>query len=718
MAVPLGRPTAEDDPVAKQKATDDHDSKIDGFKGIVVGAGKGLDDMFSAETVYGYNPNAQNFNLGGQAGFANQRAGSLGASGAQIATDLRRRGSQGLAGQQQQAGQFLQQGQNVAGQQQELANQYGQQGQAGNALQQARALGYGQQAAGALGAAQAQQGSLQNHAIQQQGNATHDYNTFADNSWAAGRRQGVGVMNEGQTLQDRDLESQGRAQQLAAANALGYQAQANYGQGATQDLRNFASQTGNGPSAAQAQMQQGADQSMASSLALARSGRGNNTGAVRQAMFQNAATQGQTNQQLGTLRAQETDQAQNRELGALSAASSAQQNYRGQDLNALQGAAGVLGQARGQDQSQQQIGIGQGQYDANLALQNRQLNDATALGWAGQQQQAAQRGDQSYLAAQGLGQQAVSQGQNYALGLQGLGQQASTAGQQYDLGKGQLANQALGQGQQFQLGSGQLANQASGQGLNYDLGAQGQANQTWLGAQAQAGQTLGQQLQGDMSYEQLQAQQYLAAQQSNQQADTERDKANTGMVTGLLGGLMMSDEHSKKQITSLKGQLADAMALGFKPEAPDTDALDDAYRRQGGEPRVDLRGSPGYSYQYKDPNAPGAAPGTHVGPMAQDLEKSPATAGSVVTGPDGVKRVDPGRLTLTNTAAISDQQRDIQAIKQALATNNQKPGYDRDALDEAYERDGGRVTKPGGWRDQDPLGDQYASSNWRYQPGF
>src|SRR5678816_4960465 len=33
-----------------------------------------------------------------------------------------------------------------------------------------------------------------------------------------------------------------------------------------------------------------------------------------------------------------------------------------------------------------------------------------------------------------------------------------------------------------------------------------------------------------------------------------------------------------------------------------------------------VRAAPGYSYEYKNPNMPGAAPGTHFGPMAQDLE--------------------------------------------------------------------------------------------------
>jgi hypothetical protein len=100
--------------------------------------------------------------------------------------------------------------------------------------------------------------------------------------------------------------------------------------------------------------------------------------------------------------------------------------------------------------------------------------------------------------------------------------------------------------------------------------------------------------------------------------------------------------------------------------------------------------------------------------MAQDLEKSPVTRSTVETGPDGMKRVNTGRLALVNTAAIADQQRDIQQMKQILANNNSQPNTD--ALDEAYERQGGRVTKP--WRELDPLGAQYANSSWRYQPGF
>lgn len=75
-------------------------------------------------------------------------------------------------------------------------------------------------------------------------------------------------------------------------------------------------------------------------------------------------------------------------------------------------------------------------------------------------------------------------------------------------------------------------------------------------------------------------------------------------------------------------------------------------------PQADLRPAQGYSYQYKDPQQPGAAPGTHYGPMAQDLEKTPAGASVVSTNPQtGLKQIDTDRLSLVNSSAISDLQR-------------------------------------------------------------
>jgi len=114
--------------------------------------------------------------------------------------------------------------------------------------------------------------------------------------------------------------------------------------------------------------------------------------------------------------------------------------------------------------------------------------------------------------------------------------------------------------------------------------------------------------------------------------------------------------------------------------APDTTALDAAYAREQQAPAVDLRPAQGYSYEYKDPGAPGAAPGRHVGPMAQDLELT-AAANAVRDTPRG-KVVDTPALTMVNTAALSEQQKKMQDLERQLAALQGSglgpmPAYDR-----------------------------------------
>ena len=105
----------------------------------------------------------------------------------------------------------------------------------------------------------------------------------------------------------------------------------------------------------------------------------------------------------------------------------------------------------------------------------------------------------------------------------------------------------------------------------------------------------------------------------------------------------------------------------FDPGAPafqGPPALD--VRPPTAPPAFDMRPAQGYSYQYKDPTAPGAAPGTQFGPMAQDLEKTAAGAFAVGNGPTGQKYVDPGRLSMVNAAGLGEQQRRLDAQGQAL----------------------------------------------------
>lgn len=127
-------------------------------------------------------------------------------------------------------------------------------------------------------------------------------------------------------------------------------------------------------------------------------------------------------------------------------------------------------------------------------------------------------------------------------------------------------------------------------------------------------------------------------------------------------GAMMSDERSKKRIQELEdlndqyASLLDtpAATANVKPKAPPTADLDRSNARALGE-----AGS--YSYEYKNPNAPGAAPGRQAGPMAQELERIP---GVVSPGADGLKRVDTGRLALATASATGDQERRLRQLEE------------------------------------------------------
>lgn len=405
-------------------------------------------------------------------------------------------------------------------------------------------------------------------------------------------------------LAQNTSDSASRQQQMQALGRM---------QSGNDALSQFAQQP-QGPSAAEAQLQAGANQSFAQQMAAARSGGngGGNANALRNAAFQQSSIMGQENAQAATLRAQEQQAFKQQQMQALGMA---QQGY-GQE-------AGAATNVRSGDQSLAGL-------QSSTALQSGQLATNAALG-------------QNQLELQGR-----------------------QVNNQYSLGLDQLAGQ---------------------QDLNtqhvYDQ--QGQMNQN---AQAMSSSIQG-----------VAGQQQIAAQNRH-------DDQVMGMVGGAAQGLAtMSDERSKKEIQSLKGELAQAYGaigdhsragrdaqtyqgepdptahLGTRPSSAGQPAANYDHARGAAFTRQlesrnamaqaygapDLRGAPGSAYEYKDPSAPGAAPGEHIGPMAQDLEANPATAHTVHTGPDGMKRVDTGRLALTNTSAISDQQRRMDDLEQRVA---------------------------------------------------
>lgn len=156
--------------------------------------------------------------------------------------------------------------------------------------------------------------------------------------------------------------------------------------GLAQQLQGFAAQP-QGPSAAQAQLQQGTDAALAASVAAARSGTGfgESANALEAAGGQAASTIGNAGAQAAQLRAQEDQAHRAQQLAALGAS--------GQALEA--GRAGDLGLA-------QQLAQ-QGQFGTQTALQQTGLNDQLASNLYGNQLQAWQLG----LQGQQFGQQSA-----------------------------------------------------------------------------------------------------------------------------------------------------------------------------------------------------------------------------------------------------------------------------------------------------------------------
>jgi len=373
-----------------------------------------------------------------------------------------------------------------------------------------------------------------------------------------------------------------------------------------------------GPSAAQAQLQSGLNQSQASNLAMARSGRGwgGNASALSQAAVQNAQAGQQAANQAAMLRAQET-------------AAWRQRQAANQQANANIN-MGLSQQAM------------QGQVNQNqIALQQQQQNDAmqqalysNALQGIGQ---SAQVGLQGATAAAGVGQQAYGQ----QLGAyQGAGQAAMTgiqAGHEAQMGGLQAAGavelQGLGQGAGTTLsGLGQAGNQYN-QGL-----------QTALAAEGMQGQVEG----AYQQYEQQETQNYLQAAGmeygvaiQNAQMGNQLAAAGIGAV-GSLAGAAVSDERAKAAI------------------APADDAMLDL-----------LDKAPAFGWEYTDPTEPGAGEGRFFGQMAQDLEKTKVGASLVKEAPSGRKMVDGvrgGLVALGSVAAVKRHfDSEVEALKKQIA---------------------------------------------------
>lgn len=131
----------------------------------------------------------------------------------------------------------------------------------------------------------------------------------------------------------------------------------------------------------------------------------------------------------------------------------------------------------------------------------------------------------------------------------------------------------------------------------------------------------------------------------NQQNQTQQNNQLIGLGRDLLlaTGRATSDERAKKSLRPVSGrEIAQA-----------------------------LRDSPASSYEYREPSKPGRAPGRHVGPMAQGLQKSRLFAPAVSKTSDGTLAVDGTRLALGLHAAVGHLQKEIDVLKKHRKTRTE-----------------------------------------------
>jgi len=462
------------------------------------------------------------------------------------------------------------------------------------------------------------------------------------------------------------------------AGRLGNMGQANAGQ------QNFLSRiegfldAPEGPSVAEAQLRQAQADNMGNLLGAARSGRGGagaQAQALRGAISEGAALSSDTAGQMATLRAQEQDMRQGRNLQAMglgSDLSTAQRagdlSFRGQDLSALQGDQSTSLGARGQD-----LSAAQGNQSTQLGLQ--QLSAQTALGARGQDLSALQGDQGAYTQMAGINAQtalgargqdlgALQSDQSTSLGARGQDLEGNIAYRGQDVQTRDQDRQALTDDAnrsvatnelnlRRELGLTDLGLQAQGQGLAYDQAMQGYG----LGA-------LGMATDYNNNEHNRAVQLSLGNQAIDSQMQMQRNEINSrpsyweqlglslagnvpqgaGMA---LGGYLGSDERAKTDISPLDKLEAFA-------DSPANELV---------------RKSPGYSYRYTDgaSRSLGEDPSVeHWGPMAQDLEKSKIGRSLVRQGKDGIKRVDVGRLALTDHAALHTMRRELDTVREIL----------------------------------------------------
>jgi hypothetical protein len=413
-------------------------------------------------------------------------------------------------------------------------------------------------------------------------------NPYSVQGQQIGPVQGMDELSQAQAAAARNAQTAGQMDPRMQQFLQAAQQSGQYSPEAINMMRQAAA--GQGPSAAQAQMQAGTDQAIRAQLAAAGS-RGFNPAAMRGAQMQGAEMLQTSANQAAQLRAQEQQAAQQQFLQA-----SLQQEQM-QRQAAMQAAGLSLDQDVASQQARQAAINAQGQ----IAGQFAGLGSQQAISQAELMQQAA-------LANQGVKMQAD-------LANQGASLQAQQATQDAAL-RAAMFNQQMG-----------LNAWQSGQ--NVGMGWQG------MGADL-----LGRQTGFVMGADE-------AARQRNflgQQADVAFGRQMLGSLIGAGGAV-------------------GAAYAGRSPTSTASDKRAKTNIKPNDQTLAFLEALTDNSYDYKEPNKPGRAPGRQYGPMAQDLEKTAMGKTAVTEDADGTKMVDSARGFLLALSGLANVHQRLKALE-------------------------------------------------------
>lgn len=404
---------------------------------------------------------------------------------------------------------------------------------------------------------------------------------------------------------------------LASAAAINQTPQAQFrNQQQTLAGQLSAQAAGQGPSLAMNQLRQGTDRNIQQAMAMAASQRGANPAlALRQLGGQVVMANQQAASDAANLRAQEQMAAREQLGGVLSGA-------RTQDIGLATDQAGLTQQA---------------------ALANQGAKNEFAAQQAQMQQQAALANQQAALQSRQLNDQAS---QFYNNGVM----QSSQANRDAQIALENLRVQnALG------------------------------VNSANAGAYASAGQNragvLGGMGQGIATYAALSDENMKTdIKDGESAAKTTLDKVKDTVAKLAGAGKMESGFRGEGQGIGM----GLGAALGLKKLAPAVAASDEELKEniQGGDGSLKgfLNAIKAKQYEYKDPKF---GEGTHVSPMAQDLEKTPLGDSLVIDTPQG-KMVDyakAGGLMLASAAMLNDRMGDLEnKVKKAFAARKKANG--------------------------------------------